>query len=107
MTWRIYYGDGSSIDSGQPGRPRARDVQAIAQEDSRAGWHLQTGADYYILRGGRWIGVDIFGLFDYLLDSGLVLFGRTIGNEEYQAIYERAKAELGPKSSWHSWERRP
>jgi hypothetical protein len=55
---------------------------------------MATGSDYYIYRpGGGWLGVDIFGLFDWLIESGLALFGRTITNAEYQAIYAMAKTD--------------
>lgn len=85
------------------GTPPARDVQVILQEDDK-GPYFQSGADYYVWWDERWLGVDLFGLFDYLMDSGLVLFGRTITNEEYQAIYQEAKVE---KRTWRPNERRP
>jgi hypothetical protein len=98
---RIYYGDGS-IHEGED--PPARDVQVILQVDPERGPYFQSGSDYYVMRGEHWVGVDIFGLFDYLLDSGLVLFGRTISNAEYQAIYVQAK---GDKHQFLPGERRP
>ena len=101
MAASIYYGDGT-IYSGD--KPPARDVQVILQADPERGPYFQSGSDYYVKRGGAWVGVDIFGLFDYLLDSGLVLFGRTITNAEYQAIYRKAKAE---KTTWLPGERKP
>jgi hypothetical protein len=100
---RIYYGDGSEYEGGS-GKPPARDVQIILQYDPERGPYFQSGADYYVWRGDHWRGVDIFGLFDYLLDSGLVLFGRTLKNEEYAEIYQRAK---GDKTSFLPGERKP
>lgn len=101
---RIYYSDGRVASEGPfP----ARDVQVIVQEDERTGWFMLTGFDYYVQRGGWWIGVDIFGLFDFLLDSGVVLFGRTIDADEYDNIYQRARTDLNiVKSSWLPKERR-
>ena len=97
---RIFYSDGEySGDS-----PPARDVQLIVQSDGAGPPYFQSGTDYYVKRDGRWLGVDIFGLFDYLMDTGLVLFGRTITNAEYQAIYQKAKLF---KSTWQPGERRP
>jgi hypothetical protein len=104
MTYRIYYGDGSTHDNGQPEKPPARDVQVIIQRDPERGPYFQSGADYYVWRGDHWRGVDIFGLYDFLLDSGLVLFGRTITNAEYAEIYQQAK---GDKSSFLPGERKP
>jgi hypothetical protein len=98
--WRIYYSDGTVYDGD---RPPARDVQVILQHDED-GPYFQSGSDYYIRLGDRWQGVDIFGLFDYLLDSGLVLFGRTITRKEYDAAYQRAKVD---KNTWRPGERRP
>lgn len=101
--YKVFYSGGQIYDSAtDPGQPPARDVQVILQYDSRVGPYFQTGADYYVFRDGRWLGVDIFGLFDFLLDSGLVLFGRTINNQEYQAIYQRAKVD---KQTWLRSER--
>jgi hypothetical protein len=99
----VFYSGSRIFDSlTDQGPPPARDVQVILQHDERVGPYFQTGADYYIYRDGRWLGVDIFGLFDFLLDSGLVLFGRTINNDEYQAIYQQAKID---KQTWLRSER--
>ena len=100
--YRVYYGDGDIYESGD-GHPPARGVQVILQNDGD-GPVFVTGADYYVRQGDLWHGVDIFGLYDYLLDSGLVLFGRTITREEYQAIYQQAKVD---KHTWRPGERRP
>ena len=111
---RIYYQGGQIWDSreaqpgpcplcGQPGQvlrpPEARGVQVILEASGAVGWAMQSGSDYYVRApgpsGGPWLGVDIFGLFDWLLSSGLFLAGRTITNAEYQAIYQQAKADRG------------
>jgi hypothetical protein len=103
MMYRVYYGNGDIYESGD-GPPPARDVQVILQHDPERGPYFQSGSDYYVWRGDHWRGVDIFGLFDYLLDTGLVLFGRTITNAEYQKIYRQAK---GDKVSFLPGERKP
>jgi hypothetical protein len=100
MNARIFYGDGTEYEGD---RPPTRDVQVILQHDE-SGPYFQSGSDYYVWQGDRWQGVDIFGLFDFLLDSRLVLFGRTIDREEYNAIYQRAKVV---KNTWRPGERRP
>lgn len=96
---KYFYPDGFSYEGNNP---PARGVQVIVQEDD-SGPYMTTGADYYIWREDRWVGVDIFGLFDYLIESGLVLFGRTITNDEYREILQRAKVE---KNTWRPGERR-
>ena len=101
MTYRVYYGDGGMSEDAIAS---ARDVQVILQVDPQRGPYFQSGHDYYVNRDGVWVGVDIFGLFDYLMDSGLVLFGRTINSKEYDAIYQKAK---GDKSSFLPGERKP
>jgi len=90
----IYYSDATTYQ-GPPERAPERDVQVIVQHDADHGWHLTLGSDYYVWRTGAWVGVDLFGLWDYLAAPGWkrVLFGRTIGNEEFQAIYRKAKGE--------------
>lgn len=111
--WRIYYGDGSSLDDsdGQPVGEYARGILAIVQGHNEIGWYILSGSDYYVLRGDRWWGVDIFGLFDWLMDSGLVVFGRTVTNEEFSRVLAAAKADqaLGEKTGYlgRGQERRP
>lgn len=87
------------------GRPYARKVQAIVQTPPDGEPEVVTGADYYVRRqDGTWCGVDKFGLFDYLLDSGLVLFGTMCPKEEYRKLIRRA---IGIKETWLPGERKP
>lgn len=97
--FKIFYSDGTVSDS----VTEARGVQAIVQNHEEVGAEVVSTSDYYVLDGGRWRGVDIFGLFDFLLDSGIVLFGRTIRREEYQAVMREAKAV---KETWLPRERK-
>ena len=83
---------GQLVEGAKP--PEARGVQVILMGHEGLGWVMATGSDYYIKHpDGTWQGVDLFGLFDWLIESGLVLFGRTITNAEYQAIFQQAKAD--------------
>jgi hypothetical protein len=102
--YRIFYSDQSVYNDGEGDNPPSRDVQVILQYDSERGPYFQSGADFYVWREDRWQGVDHFGLYDYLLDSGLVLFGRTITNAEYSKIYQQAK---GDKKTFLPQERKP
>lgn len=110
MWWRIYYGDGS-IFSGDPEGAPARNVQVIVQHCPDHGWQAVSGTDYYVWRGGRWFGVDKFGLYDYLIDPGWkrVLFGRTLTREEYNLIWQQMMAdpEMPKKTAFNKRERRP
>lgn len=108
--WKIFYGDDTEFSSedGLPEQAPALNVQIIVQADERTGRYNQSGVDYYVFRDGRWIGVDIFGLFDFLMESGLVKFGRTIGSKKFNKIYQTAKADtfLPPRSAYKPGERR-
>lgn len=85
MDYKIYKSKGSPDNWG---------VQAIVYEDPRVGWTIATGSDYYIKREDRWVGVDLAGLLDHIVNElGIVLVGRTISNQEYHRIYEKALAD--------------
>lgn len=117
MHWQAYYGDNSTFGShdGSPWVAPARNVQVIIQEDPDHGWYTQSGGDYYVWDdrgdGPRWWGVDIFGLFDYLIDPGhkRVLFGRTVTGQRFGEIFAKAQAdpEWGKKAAFRRGERRP
>lgn len=114
MSYRVFYYASESedpddlvmrvYDSSEGGRPPARGIQAIVQDHPQVGVEVTTQADFYVLRKGRWYGVDWFGLFDYLLDSGIVIFGRTVSKDEYKAIMDQVNEE---KHGWTAREVRP
>ena len=105
--FKVYYSNGVTYNSADGGAPLPRDVQVIVQEHPDVGWHTQSGYDYYVKRD-RWVGVDLFGLYDWLLDSGLVLFGRTVTRKEFDRVMTRAVQDLGEaKTGWLRDERRP
>jgi len=94
--YRIYYSGGGTCSSATPTElTPALDVQAIVQEDERVGWAMTHSRDYYVWLGDRWLGVDLFGLWDYLTQPGWkrALCGRTLTSAEFQAIYARAKVD--------------
>ena len=98
VKWRIYYSGGKTLDgSGQPGKIDARDIQAIVQDHPEVGVEVVTACDYYVWDDGHWRGVDLFGMYDFLLESGLVLFGRMMGREEYNELMRTALAD---KNGW-------
>lgn len=99
MKWKIFYGNSTfSSEDGDPTVAPARDVQVIVQDHPEVGVELVTASDYYVWEG-RWRGVDIFGLFDYLIEPGWkrVLCGRTITRQEYSAVYHQADTD---KNGW-------
>jgi len=106
--FRIFYQDGPA----EPDCiPSPRGVQAIVQDHEEVGVQIVTSADYYVNEDGTWRGVDIFGLFDYLMDTGQVLFGRTISRDEYQQVIRWAteakeKWPVRGKQTWLPGERK-
>ena len=104
--FNIYYGDGTVFLKNKDNKnPPSRNVQAITQPNVEVGFEIVSGADYYVKEDQGWRGVDIFGLFDYLMDSGSVLFGKTISSEEYSKIMKRARKDQ-KKSGWLPFERK-
>jgi hypothetical protein len=95
VEWRIYYGDGTTLDSSEvqdlyqvPGL----NVQAIAQVDGHIGRYVLHHMDFYWWVEGQWHQGDHFGLWDYLQRPGpkKVIFGRSLDNVSYQKIVNRA-----------------
>ena len=113
MKWRVYYGDDSTHSDQDEGKPPPLDVQVIVLEDAEHGWRTQTGSDYYVWdkRGdtAAWWGCDIFGLFEYLMNTGLVLFGKQITSKQYNEIMKRAleDPDFPKKTSYAAEERIP
>lgn len=106
MEWQIFYGDGTTFsdEDGGPEEAPARDVQVIVQDCKQHISELVTGGDYYIWEG-RWRAVDLFGLYDYLIEPGwkVVLFGRMISQDEYSELVHRANIV---KTGWLPRERK-
>ena len=116
MKWRIYYGDGSTF-SNQDGTPEdapIANVQVIVQPHLMSGRYWQTMCDYYVYWSDHWVGTDIAGVLDFLVDSGLlqwgseidaavivqravntglVKLGRTLEKKRYYAILKQANAD--------------
>jgi len=113
MKWRIYYGDGSTFsdEDGSPGEAPIVNVQVIVQPGKQTGRYWQAGSDYYVFWNDRWVGVDIAGVLDFLVDcsllewgdeidaavivqravnTGLVKLGRMMEKEAYYALLARA-----------------
>lgn len=113
IKWRIYYSDGSVFDNsmGAPEDAPGRDIQVIGEADESVGWTTQTKADFYVFDVpffGGWMGVDHFGLFDYLSRPGLkiVKFGRMLTHAEYSSVLQRAlnDPDAHRKSAWRDGE---
>ena len=104
MRWRIYYGDGSvfSDADGSPEDAPAANIQIIVQDDPVVGRYLLSQKDYYFFREGQWYGSDLFGMIEHFQLTGELKTGRSVSNEQYDAIQKRAIEDPGfnPKSGW-------
>lgn len=104
--WRIYYADGSlfTFSDGTPFDAPGRGVEVIAQEHADAGREYLCKTDFYWWTGERWIGGDLFGVWDYLVDPGprKILIGRMIGSDVFNRIMLQATSDdlLPAKSAY-------
>jgi len=109
MRWAIYYGDGKrfSDEDGSSDDAPSENVQVIAQADETVGRKFVLHKDYYWYENGRWYGGDLFGMYDFLVRSKLVKFGRYISDEHYYAAMKRAAddQDLPHKSAVHPSEK--
>jgi hypothetical protein len=112
MLWRIYYHEGKTFcdaDGGPYEAPR-QGAQLIIQPDPEVGRFLLTQKDFFWWEADKqfWFAGDYFGLVQYLLGSGpkMVLFGRFIKWQEYQACLQRALVDpdFPSKSAKHPLE---
>lgn len=97
IRFRIYYGDGSAY-SGDPYYAPAVNVQVVVNEAyNPQGYTVSTSKDaYYWTEIKGWNACDIPGMYDYLMlhrGPKAILFGRTIRDEDWQAIVARAHEE--------------
>lgn len=92
MKWRIYYGDGSTVDDTElnPFDVPGLNVQAIVQADEDVGRYVLHRMDFYwwVPEDNEWNQSDQFGLWDYLQRPGpkKVVFGRSLNNIDYKRI---------------------
>lgn len=113
MKWRIYYTDGSTFsdEDGTPSQAPGQGALVITMANLATGRDILHLADYYVHKGGRWYGVDLFGLLDHVLnlfdEIDGVIAGRTVSDQAFRAAYEHAKHDpaFPVKSATRSGER--
>jgi len=107
MKWRIFYADGTTFGSekGEPKDAPGLGVVVIVQENETPGErpYLQHRTDYYIWRGNRWLGCDLFGLWQYLFVEKFTfekafLAGQTVENWFFDKLHREAKKV---RDSWY------
>ena len=99
--WRIYYGDDSTFSDrdGTPFDAPATNVMVTTVESfgGKKPFKVQHGLDnHYWHRDNGWVGCDWAGFMDYLMmftGPKAVLFGRTIRDDKFYEIVNRAMRE--------------
>lgn len=115
IDWRIYYPDNTFDNTqGSVKEAPATGVQAIVIRDTddpaaNVGRFILSRKDYYWCENGEWYGGDIFGMFDFLMRSGLIKFGRSIPNPEHREIMQHAihDPDFPRKSGYRPGEMKP
>ena len=100
VKWRVYYGDGSTYSDldGEAWDAPTQDVQILVRPSNKGsrGFRAMHAKDAYVWKNGEWCGVDVMGLWDYLLNTRgptKVIFGRWASDDTFDAIYKRATKE--------------
>lgn len=114
INWKVYYDDGSTYDN-QDGPPKEAPKQGVictVNRDDEVGRQIINQYDFYWWHYEEeyWYGGDIFGLWDYLTQSGekIVLFGRSVPRDQYRTIHQQAvnDPDFPKKSAWEEEENR-
>lgn len=107
VRWCIFYADGTTYDyeDGNPEEAPGLGVIVIVQEHETKGErpYLQHMTDYYIWLGNRWLGCDLFRLWQYIFVERYdfikaTLAGQTIANALFEEIGKRARRL---RDRWH------
>ncbi len=113
MRWKIFYVDGSTFShiDGKPEDAPGGAVVAVAQEDDVVGVMIHHGSDFYVFdkQYGGWYGLDVFGLTQYLMRSGLkiIKLAEVMNTKAYRALVKSLQddPDLPMKSARYPWER--
>ncbi len=97
IEWRLYFGDGSTWDSGQglPVPDKFVQIVVIRKEDGKRG--LIHFHDWYWLEDGVWYGSDIFSMATHQKVNApaitCVRQGYTLLDRLYKILYTRASKD--------------
>ena len=105
MPYVVFYED-EEYSSFEGDKPPGWGAMAVVQDHPDVGKQLVTSTDYFVLRDGRWVGVDLAGLLDHVVNVlHIAMVGRMIDDREYWDIVSRAN-QLREKTGWLPYERR-
>lgn len=103
MKYKIYYDDGFILEGTETTiipKDRRFGVLVIIEDDPEMNWEVIQGADYYILFGDHWIGVDRIGILDYMVNCishiKYILVGRIVPYLQHRKILEQAFKDMNP-----------
>lgn len=100
MNWCVFYADGTRYEGRgfEPWNIPGLGIIVIVQErgDPQERPYLQHSTDYYIWLGDRWLGCDLFRLWQYWFVEKhdfrkAALAGQTIPNKDFMRIHAQAK----------------
>ena len=108
FAWRLYYENGSTYGDGdgEVWHAPKSGAQAVAVYDPAVGYVVLKGSDFYCYDATWscpvWRNMDVWGFMEYMREPGprLVVFGKWMGNHEYQALTTRIYAELGDRQRY-------
>jgi hypothetical protein len=114
--WWVIYGDRSiySSEDGPAWDAPARNVQVVVSASVEHGIEVfrpyrETNFYVYDPDADRWLGVDLFGMWDYLCEPGQkrVLFGRTLYDRDWHDLmaWVNDHPALPLKTGWRPGER--
>lgn len=112
MKWKIFYIDGSEFgnEDGNPEDAPGSGVAAIAHEDKEVGVLIHHGENFYCFaeQYGGWVGMDYWGLSQYLARPGfkIIKLGEGMDLNAYKALLVRIRKDptLPNKSARYAWE---
>ena len=91
--WSISYSN--SVFNNNDGSPKEAPgwgIIDIIQFDNANQRPYHQASDYYIVRNGKFVGVDFAGMLDHVVNElGVVKVGRTINTKEYIRIRKQAE----------------
>jgi len=114
VRWKVFYVNGFSFShvDGEPQDAPGGGVTAVVQEDETVGLLIHRGTDFYVFDEyyGGWVGMDVFGLTQYLMRPGMkiVKVAEAMSTAAYKQMMAdiRADPHLPEKSARYPWEPR-
>lgn len=110
VTWRIYYGDGSTYSNldGPPSSAPPWNIQIILERTEKEGVVRLSGKDYYWFDDdlGQWSAGDFAGALDYLVRCTSIKLARSMRTSDFDALFTQSMHDPDfPKKSLRNYPR--